>query len=301
MALKGVILVGSAFDESPEASSFGSEFKDFNTDSYMPEKYNIDKEFIGREYFVNNKSQQEIADEFGASQWVISNRMRVYGLKTKERTWKLHKKKYSVDENFFDKINPTNAWILGWLASDGFVNECGNALSLGIRISKKDSDIIQKIKELLGYNGPIYHIKMKLQKTGKEYEQLDLKITSRKIVERLREFGIVKNKTFKITFPKLIEDTQNEEIIKGFIQGVFEGDGSLLFDEKTKSPCFQIVGTKELLAGTQLQLMKYLNLKKTKLTRNTKLSNHFALRYRGRFKAIKIFDWLYSNPTYYLD
>ncbi len=38
-----------------------------------------------------------------------------------------------------------------------------------------------------------------------------------------------------------------------------------------------------------------------KKTRNTKLSNHFALRYRGKFQAIKIFDWLYSNPKHYLN
>ncbi len=295
------LFVEEGDNKSPETYSLESVFKGINFDYYMPKKYDISKEFIEQEYFEKNKSQQDIASELGTSQWVISHRMKKYGLKAKEKTWKIHKRKYSVNDNFFEELNPLNAWILGWLASNGFVNKCGNAISVGIKVSKKDSDIIQKIKKLLKYNGPVYEVTVKLEKTGKEYEQMHLKITSKKIVSKLKEYGIVKNKSLKIKFPKLIKETYNEKIIKNFIQGIFEGDGSLLFDEKTQSPCFQIVGTKELLTGIQLQLMKYLELRKTKLTRNTKLTNHFALRYRGRFQAIKIFDWLYSNPSYYLD
>jgi len=71
--------------------------------------------------------------------------------------------------------------------------------------------------------------------------------------------------------------------------------------EKKQSPCFQIVGTREMLEGIQLQLIKYLNLKKTKLTKNTPgNANHYALRYRGRFQTIRIFDWLYLNQKHYL-
>jgi len=294
-------LAGDVFNGTGEMHTLETDFKGLDLNVLMQEKYSISKKLIEREYFNNNKSQEEIAKSLGISQWVISNRMREYGLKPRERTWKIGMRKYSVDDYFFEEINHENAWVLGWLASDGFVNEDGNSLSFGIKVSKKDSDIIKKIKELLQYNGKTYNVKCKLKKTGKEYEQLHLKITSKKIVSRLREFGIVKNKTNKLDFPKLISETNDEEIIKNFIQGVFEGDGSVLFDEKTSSPCFQIVGTKELLSGIQLQLMKHLNLKKTKLTRNVKNSNHFALRYRGRFQAMKIFDWLYSNPKYFLD
>ena len=131
MALKGV--------ESVEACSLQSGFKGTNLDYCMPEKYSVSKEFIEQEYFANNKSQQEIADELGISQWVISHRMRRYRLKAKERTWKIHKRKYSVNDDFFDKINPTNGWVLGWLASDGFVVGKGQGLCFGIKVAKKDA------------------------------------------------------------------------------------------------------------------------------------------------------------------
>lgn len=299
--MKNVILENGALDESQEIYSLESRFNEFNHFFPVPQKYNIGKEFIEQRYFAGGKSQQEIASELGMSQWVISQRMKEYGLKTKERTWKLGKRKYHVNDDFFDELNPTNAWVLGWLASDGSININGNGLRFGINVAIIDKDIIQKIKKVLEYNGPVYHVSRTLNKTGKEYNQIILKISSKKIVNRLDDFGIVKNKTLTIGFPRLISESQNEEIIKSFILGVFEGDGSVLFDEKTKSPCFQIVGTKELLEGIQQQLIKYLPLKRTKLTRNTKLSNHFALRYRGRFQAMRIFDWLYSDANNYLN
>jgi hypothetical protein len=267
----------------------------------MPEKYVISKTLIEEEYFKNYKSQEEIAKMLGVSQWVISHRMRKYGLKPRKRTWKITERRYSVDDNFFEKIDPVRAWVLGWLASDGFVNENGNSSTFGLKVSEKDVDIVQKIKRLLKFNGRIYHIENYLKKTGKKYRLVHLKITSKKIVKRLKRFGITKNKTKKLRFPKAIRDTGDEKIIKAFIQGIFEGDGSILFDKKYKSPCFQIVGTKELLKGIQLQLVKYLGLRKTKLTKNTEKSNHFALRYRGKYQAIKIMDWLYQNPPQYMD
>ncbi|MFH1257058.1 MAG: hypothetical protein V1494_07265 [Candidatus Diapherotrites archaeon] len=287
-------------DFAGEIYCLESSFNSPKTEYFMSETYSIDKEFIEKQYFENNKSQEEIAKMLGISQWVISNRMRKYGFKTKKRTWRLHKKIYSLDESFFDNLNNENAWILGWMATDGYVRRIGNSFSFGLKLAKKDEEIIYKIKEPLKFNGKIYQVIERLRKTSKDYRQVNLKITSEKIVKRLNEFGIIETKTKKLEFPALISQTEDEFIIKSFSLGAFEGDGSILFDETYKSPCFQIVGTKEFLSGIQKQIMKYLGLPKTKLTKNIKNSNHYALRYRGRFQAIKIFDWLYSNPMHFL-
>ncbi|MCR4368485.1 MAG: hypothetical protein NUV67_01105, partial [archaeon] len=260
---------------------------------------NISKEFIEEQYFQNNLSQQEIADLLGVSQWVISQRMKKFGLKPKERTWKIHKPIYSVNHSYFDSLNEENAWVIGWIASDGYVKINGNSYYFGMNLSKKDGEIIDKIKNLLNYNGPIYTRNTYLKKTGKWYEENQLQITSKKIFHTLEKYGIGPNKTDKLDFPSEFRDT-HESILKSFIFGFFEGDGSVLFDEKCNSPCFQIVGTREMLEGIQLQLMKYIGVKKTKLTKNSRKSNHYALRYRGRFQAIKIFDWLYLNQKHYL-
>jgi hypothetical protein len=289
---------------SPALHCPQSNLGEFDVTYEMPLKYQIDKETLEREYFENGKSQQEIGRALGIPQTVISARMKKFGLKAKNRVWKMvqwvKENAHKVNENYFDYLNVENTWVLGWLASDGYVREGRYTKKFGVRLAKKDAEIVKKLKSLLGFDGPIYETNTVLKKTGKKYELLHMQITSAKIVERLKEFGIVENKSLTIGFPKIIEKIENERLTKSFIFGVFEGDGSVLFDEKSKSPCFQIVGTKEMLSGIQNQLIKYLNLRKTKLTKNTKLSNHYALRYRGKFQAIKIFDWLYEGQQNYL-
>jgi len=156
----------------PETYCLGSALKEKNPNlNRTIPIYNISKEFIKKEYFENNKSQQEIADKLGISQWVISHRMRKYNLKAKERTWKIGKKKYIVNDNFFDEVNTSNAWVLGWLASDGFVIENNNSSCFGLKISEKDVEILHIIKTVLQFDGPILSSNTYLKKTVQWYKE----------------------------------------------------------------------------------------------------------------------------------
>ncbi|MBI2598111.1 MAG: hypothetical protein HYW50_02855 [Candidatus Diapherotrites archaeon] len=51
---------------------------------------------------------------------------------------------------------------------------------------------------------------------------------------------------------------------------------------------------------SQEEIANKFGVSKTKLTKNTALSNHYALRYRGKNQAMKIFDWLYLNKKHSL-
>lgn len=116
------------------------------------------------------------------------------------------------------------------------------------------------------------------------------------MAKKLRSFGFKKNKSLHEKFLNCIKyQKSNEQIFSSFIRGIFDGDGSIMFDKRRFSSCFQIVGTQELLKDIQKYLIKYCNVKKTKLTRNIKGRNHFALRYRGNKQTIRIFEWLYKN------
>jgi len=69
-----------------------------------------------------------------------------------------------------------------------------------------------------------------------------------------------------------------------------------------KYHAFQIVGTKELLLPIQHILIKYIGVRKNKLTNNIKGKNHYALRYNGKIQSMKIMDWLYEHkPEWYMD
>jgi hypothetical protein len=64
---------------------------------------------------------------------------------------------------------------------------------------------------------------------------------------------------------------------------------------------FQIVGTKQILRQIQENLIHYVGLSRTKLTKYQRSKNHYALRYSGRLQVVRIMDWLYSGSQWHLN
>jgi len=247
---------------------------------------------------IEEKSQEQIAKDLNVSQWTISNILRKNNITIRSKTAKLalYRKKYFVDETVLDSLTPQVAWVIGWFLSDGYINKDN---SFGINVSEKDIDIIKKLKDFFKYTGPILSNRIKLKKTGKTYNQKILKITSKKLKNNLELYGVVNNKSTKEKFPILILNSQNIDLYRNFIKGVFEGDGSIICSSQT---VFQIVGTRELLSVIQNILISNLNVKKTKISINGKSKvNHYCLRYSGRKQCKRIFDWMYFNSTWHLD
>ncbi len=260
-------------------------------------KWHIPKELLVALYINENKSQYEIAKELCVAQYVVSARMREYKIKTRPKYNKmveiLKNKQAKLDLKLFDNLDDKVAWFLGWLVSDGHIStNC-----VVFRLSKKDFEVLQKFRNLLNYTGKLYESVSILN--GKSYDIVSLKINNLDLIRKIRDIGITpKNKKI---YPNLIWGS-NENINKHFIRGIFEGDGSLIFQTNGQI-MFEIVGTKELMSSIQEKLISYLELNKTKLTQNKKLKNHFLLRYGGKFQTLRILEWLYngSEDSYRLD
>lgn len=161
------------------------------------------------------------------------------------------------------------------------------------------------MKKILKYTGPILKTSATLKHKGiiKTFKFYLLQINDLHMFHKLNAIGINKSKTLNEKFLRCIINTKNEKIISFFIRGIYDGDGSLMYDKKRKSTCFQIVGTKQLLYKIQYYLMRYCHVNKTVLTRNIAKVNHFALRYRGNIQAIRISKWIYrhSHPFNRMD
>ena len=97
------------------------------------------------------------------------------------------RRKYSVDETFFNTINDENkAYLLGLILADGCVTD--KKLSIGLKAS--DSAIVVRMKKIMGFTGPV---SFRSNGVGKLAE---MHIFSRKICESLRKYGVVPNKTY---------------------------------------------------------------------------------------------------------
>ena len=134
-------------------------------------------------------------------------------------------RKYSINDNY-NLESHNGAWLLGFIAADGYLpNTKGAKNRIVITLAKKDKEILEKIKKELSYTGPIHEYMMGLDSSN---EAVSLAFTSKEIRQKIEQYGIVNNKTFKLN---KIPDLPQEYLID-FIAGFFDGDGSVFYKDQ---------------------------------------------------------------------
>lgn len=205
------------------------------------------------------------------------------------------KYKYSVNENYFSKINNhEKAYILGFISADGGVYE--NNLTIG-QSGKYGKIILEWIREKMNSNNVIVDHKPKKDTHNVHYK---LHINSKKIVKDLKKYNIIENKKYNYDFPKIL----NTKFFKSFLRGYFDGDG-----------CVGIYNEKSYSNGGNINYSEYLKLSfyGTKIFINNS-NERIPLKLRGRVltsksgihaeiiwtnkKAREFGKWLFvDNPT----
>lgn len=193
-------------------------------------------------------------------------------------------RKYTLDENYFDTINSSNkAYILGFIYADGSVSKRGN---LTICLSKKDTEILEFIKEELNYSGVIS------SKLINKNEYSLLSIDSKVMVNRLIELGIVPNKTYNSS----VLPTIPKEYFNDTLRGYFDGDGSIYKNgEKGFTVCFS---SNINILNSLKSYFDDLTIKTSNIRLRNKNSEYSAmLEIRGNNQIIKIKNLLYSESN----
>lgn len=114
----------------------------------------------------------------------------------------------------FESIkNETEAYIMGLIMSDGWVT---SNRQIGIRLNIKDKNVLYKIASYFSEN-------INLKKNG---NFCLFKISSCEAFYNLKKYGITTNKTYdNLRIPEM-----DEELIRHFIRGYFDGDGTIYVD-----------------------------------------------------------------------
>lgn len=124
--------------------------------------------------------------------------------------WLKPTKEFEIDREFFSRDSRESMWLLGWIYTDGHVNE----KLVRLAVSKKDVDVLEKMRKHTLYNGNITE--------GKSYYTLS--IHGKGVAQTIFARGLpVKDKTYSCTFPKIPKEFEWD-----FIRGAFEGDGSIV-------------------------------------------------------------------------
>lgn len=200
-------------------------------------------------------------------------------------------KKYQVNENYFREIDtPEKAYFLGLLFSDGNNNEKTGVVRISLQ--EEDSYILDTFNKYIYQNDrPLYHTEIKGYKSSS-----CLAICNRTISNDLKILGCVGNKSLTLDFPNI-----NNNFIKHFIRGYFDGDGSAIVDARGNFT-FQLIGTKKFITKTKEILSDSLSLNDNKICKNIKNKKNplYVLRYSSKKDCLKLREWLYEETEIFL-
>lgn len=241
--------------------------------------------------FIKNNMQKltykEIGSYINRSPSSIQSKIRYLPYKKKVR-------KYPVNFHFFKTWSEEMAYILGFVAADG--NICHSGRAHVLHIACDDRDIIEKIKKVLEYKGPIHQ---KIRDNSKI--SYSLRICDSIIFQDLQKLNITERKS--LTFnPPIIPG----RLIRHFIRGYFDGDGSVSF-RNTKYPSRLVVD----FYTASKQMFKYLHrilkyvLKdtyhgKAQIRLANQKTKYYAIRV-GHKASKKLFSYMYANTNLYLE
>lgn len=209
--------------------------------------------------------------------------------------------KYKVNENIFSDDSESGFYIAGFAAADGNItyDNRSNTSVFIIGLARKDKEHLIKIKDAMNFNGLIHDYEY----YNTDYHQICYSsrmniYCSKKIVRDIgSKFNVLPRKTFTYEFPEKLVD---HNLIRHFIRGYFDGDGSfyLNYPDNLSSICFDLLGTQSFLETVRSILISQCNLDTDAIVHPCK--NIFRLRFSWYNHVSKIANYLYGDSTIYL-
>lgn len=212
---------------------------------------------------------------------------------------------YDLNEKSFEIIDSHDiAWVCGWIASDGCIFERNNRPQ-GVHFGLKECDkyILEMIKNIVGYTGPLYFYdrtkhreKYKSQGFGNGKNQWRLNISSQKLANDLIKLGMEPRKSMTMGWIEV-----PEEFMSSYLQGFFEGDGSIYL---IKHPSairdyigINFTGTEAYLIGLKEYLNKNVLKRDIGYIRKIKIKNglYYQLVYSGDDSVDKLMGYFYAK------
>ena len=168
-----------------------------------------------------------IGDAIGRSEGSVSRRGERLGIEF-QRPGKTAQ--YTKNMHFFSYPNIFNAYIAGWIASDGWIRPTSSEKTInqvGISLAIKDIHILEYFKAVTEYSGVIREYDVD------GYPQAELRISgvSQWLIDLENNWHLTPKKTYTIQPPNL--DALSHDQLLAYMVGLIEGDGHIRINNKT--------------------------------------------------------------------
>lgn len=251
------------------------------------------KEEIIKEYTSSRiVTAKSLAQKYNVAESTMRSYLKDCGVEYRPRGGTLL---YSLNEKTFENIDTEEkAWALGFIYADGAIVK--NKERLNINLSSIDIDVLEKLKNILESNAPI-KIRDGITIKNTKYvgnSTVALSVNSSKLCKDLIEKRVVPRKSLILTFPDFLP----QNLIRHFVRGYFDGDGSITFGNKN-SPKVSMMGTPEFLKPIQ-QIVSAQGCRANIYQRKgySEQSQSFEINAK---ESVKFFlEWLYEDATVYM-
>lgn len=240
------------------------------------------------ERYFNGETPKVLCKDYHVTSSKIPSIVREMGFSARTRS--SSKRKYSINENYFDVIDSgEKAYIIGLLLADGSRSSIGHTVSLSLQES--DYETLVKINRELHNERPIKFVELS-KKNPNHSNQYTLYMCGDHLCKSLEYYGITPRKDFTVCFPKNIDEKYYSHVIRGLL----DGDG---FISKSERRC-GITGNKGLIEFLSDYIHSVLDIHCSVLTPH-KGKNTRDLRIAGRKQVKKFLDYIYKDAALFIN
>lgn len=244
--------------------------------------------------YKRGMSLRNLQSKYNVTRQSISEYLTKKGIKT---TTGNHYRYYYHNFDFFEDIdNEEKAYWLGFMYADGYIVNCRSngyrERSFGITLSIKDKEHLLKFRQAIEATNPINIYQRK--NTSTTFVRLLLK--SEKTVLDLIDKGCLPQKTKILKFP---HDKVPKKLIRHFIRGYFDGDGSISLSKDTRTGKLtyhiNIVGTENIVDNFIKEIGFGYKIKEKRSERT------YYYSYDAKKYFYNLYYYLYENSSVYLE
>ena len=244
-------------------------------------------------YTVDCMSTSKISKKYNVNPSVIIRILKENQIQMRDNSYYRAKR---FNKTFFDVIDTEEkAYWLGFIYADGCVTKRIGADSFEIKLSEKDKDHLELLKLYLNSEHNIgTYTSSNGYNAGLKYCMFS--IYNQHLVDSLIDKGVLYNKTHIAQFPT--REQVPECLIRHFIRGYFDGDGSVYLTNQCHTGSASFTGNKNILDGILQEI-------KTEIPTNTQVHKYknkdaYDLKIGGRNYFEQFYKYLYKDATVFL-
>lgn len=242
---------------------------------------------IVKEYLELKTSGLQLSKKYNVSTHSIFSILKKRGIKTRGNNEV--SRKYTLDTNYFEKINTEHkAYFLGLMYADGYNHQSRNTVI--ITLQEQDKHILESFNEQIKHNKPLYFIERN-KKNSNWKNVYKLEINNKKISLNLAQLGCIQKKALVLTFPTF--EQVPKDLVRHFIRGYLDGDGNI-GDRQVSivSSKFFVSVLANYLDSIGIESKIYKAKKENEITRRLCL--------RTQKDCIKFLDFIYNDSKIFL-